>query len=303
MIKSLEFLDGVLDSVTIHITVIDKNGFIVYVNQGWERFAKENSCNISSNWKNINYLEVCDKAAKAGDNFGIEASLGIRSVIIGESEKFYLEYPCHSPNEKRWFMMRVIPFALEDGDYFVITHQNITERKHAENEVAKLARIDGLTGIANRRSFDEFIYNQYRRSMRQKHPITLAMIDLDHFKLLNDTYGHQAGDECLQKVARVLEKYTNRADDLCARYGGEEFAIIWGSTPLKTIKPFIQKLLDEISELKIPNKHAQPHEYLTASIGVAELTPELNSTELVLIQRADEKLYKAKKNGRNRIEY
>lgn len=93
--------------------------------------------------------------------------------------------------------MRVTPFQVHNNDYFVISHQNITERKLAEEEVRNLARIDGLTGIPNRRTFDEFLCDEMKRCARLNKPICLAVIDVDHFKLLNDTYGHQSGDGCL----------------------------------------------------------------------------------------------------------
>ncbi|MEQ6916774.1 GGDEF domain-containing protein [Halomonas aquatica] len=191
--------------------------------------------------------------------------------------------------------------SLKGNDYFVISHQNITERKLAENEVEKLSRLDGLTGIANRRSFDEFLESEWKRCKRLRIPISLALLDLDHFKLLNDTYGHQAGDECLKSIGRVLEKYSGRPSDICARYGGEEFAIVYGNTNLDQAKMIASKVLDEIRSLNIPNEKAPTSPTLTASIGLAEMHPSSENDESQLVKMSDDALYQAKESGRDKV--
>lgn len=230
MENSHEALRLILDSITEHIVVIDDMGTIQYANKSWSDFGSKNACSVGVNWRGINYIDECDKAAAMGNDFGEKARNGILSVINKEMPAFYFEYPCHSPDEKRWFMMRVTALQMSCQDYFVISHQNITERKLAEEEVKNLARLDGLTDIPNRRAFDEFLYNEWRRCLRLKLPISLAIVDLDHFKLLNDIYGHQSGDECLIKIGALLKEFASRPGDICARYGGEEFALVWGGT-------------------------------------------------------------------------
>ncbi|MGB5445357.1 MAG: sensor domain-containing diguanylate cyclase [Psychromonas sp.] len=301
MTESYEFLKSVLDTITEHIAVIDSKGDILFVNKGWSSFGQNNACLIEDTWSGINYLTECDKAAALGDDFGIKAGSGIKSVINAEIEKFYLEYPCNSPDEVRWFMMRVTTFAIQGAKRYVISHQNITERKLAEEAVLKLSRIDGLTNIPNRRYFDEFLDNEWLRCLRLGLPISLAIIDLDHFKMLNDTYGHQRGDECLKSVAGVLQRFANRPSDICARYGGEEFAIVYGSTSLEQAKVPISKLLDEIFLLNIANKNSPTSPCLTASIGLATIYPEQENKMSELIKKADKALYWAKQNGRNQI--
>lgn len=236
-----------------------------------------------------------------GDDFGRKAADGIRKAIETESDAFYLEYPCHSPEEKRWFMMRLTPLQVQRERYFVISHQNITERKLAEEEVLTLSRIDGLTQIPNRRRFDEFLDSEWRRCTRLDMPVTLALIDLDHFKLLNDSYGHQAGDECLRKVGGLLKRYAKRPSDICARYGGEEFAVVHGNTPLEHSLRLFDDLLEATRKLKIPNKDALPLPFLTASIGVATMNPKKDDNTEQLIKAADARLYAAKKAGRNQL--
>jgi diguanylate cyclase (GGDEF)-like protein len=301
MDKSYETLNMVLDSITENIVVINQTGEIQYVNKSWLKFGKSNACNIGDDWASVNYIDECDKAAAMEDEYGRNAAIGIKNVINKSIPFFYLEYPCHSPNEKRWFIMRVTPLQSSQKNYFVISHQNISERKIIEEKIEHLARIDGLTGIANRRTFDEFLHDEWTRCAKIKKPISLAMIDLDHFKLLNDTYGHQYGDECLVRISALLTEFNNRPGDICARYGGEEFVFVWGGTPLDQAKLLTTKLLHEINKLNISNNNSPTGNHLTASIGLAEMLPEKDHRENELIGKADNKLYIAKKSGRNQI--
>ncbi len=302
MENSYQFLSLILDSIADHIAVIDEKGSIQYANKSWSSFAKNNACVVGDDWIGINYLEECEKAAAMGDAFGVQVLNGIRSVIEKSSPNFYFEYPCHSPDEKRWFMMRVTPFELSGKKYFVIAHQNITERKLTEEKMKELARMDGLTNIPNRRTFDGFLHEEWRRCARLKKPISMALIDLDHFKTLNDNYGHQYGDECLIQIGELLREFANRPGEICARYGGEEFALTWGDTTLEQARRLSEKLLKRVAELQIRNEYSPVSNYLSVSIGVAEMVPEKGSEESQLIAEADRMLYRAKENGRNRVE-
>lgn len=301
MQDSHEFLSHVLDAITEHIVVINAAGDIQLVNKSWSAFGHNNACVVGDNWQGVNYLQECDKAAAQGDEFGANAATGIRRVIENRQPLFYFEYPCHSLDENRWFMMRVSPFQHNNNNFFVISHQNITERKLAEDEVLKLSRIDELTDIANRRYFNEFIANEWQRCSRQGTPVSLALIDLDHFKLLNDCYGHQAGDACLKAVGQVLKRIARRPGDLCARYGGEEFVVVCSDTSLEQAQPLLAQLVDEIRSLNIPNELSPVLPTLTASIGLSSVQPNHNNTKCELIGKADKLLFAAKSNGRNQI--
>jgi diguanylate cyclase (GGDEF)-like protein len=302
MKSSYEFLTHILDSMTEHVVVIDAVGKIHFVNKNWLAYGSNNNCTVTADWSEVNYLEECDKALVMGDNFGSKAGAGIRSVIEQDEPFFYLEYPCHSPKEQRWFMMRVSSFEMQGDNFYVISHQNITERKLAEEEVMRLARMDGLTNIPNRRTFDEFLHEEWKRCVRLKKTICLAIIDLDHFKLLNDTYGHQLGDECLIRIAGLLGEFVARPGDICARYGGEEFALVWSDTSLQQAELLSKNLLKKIINLNIYNKNSPVETYLTASIGLAGMVPNRDSDEKELINKADNMLYQAKDRGRNRVE-
>lgn len=303
MHQSFEFFQHILDSLSESIVVIDLEGTILYVNQSWVSFGQNNACSIKGSWETINYLTICDQAAAQGDAFGAEAAGGIRAVIAKEKQDFYYEYPCHSDTEQRWFMMRVTPLAFNDRSYFVITHHNITQRILAEQKALNLSRIDGLTNIPNRRYFNEFLNDEWKRSIRSKTPLTLALIDIDHFKEFNDSYGHLAGDNCLMVIASTLQLYARRPSDLCARYGGEEFALVFGNTSTDMALAQLQQLKDAIALLDIPNDKSPTALSVTVSIGIATLRPTLASTTDALIKNADEQLYRAKAEGRNRICY
>ncbi|MEE4240715.1 MAG: sensor domain-containing diguanylate cyclase [Desulfopila sp.] len=298
---SSQFLGSILNAVTDHIVVIDGTGSIVLANHAWVSFGVRNSCLSGTSWRGVNYLKVCDASAEMGDTFGEEAAGGIRQVIGRVRDDFYFEYPCHSPDKKRWFMMRVTSFVYQEKRYYVIAHQNITERKLAEEKVEALSRIDGLTNIPNRRNFDEFLHNEWRRCARLGLPITLVLIDLDHFKLLNDHYGHHVGDDCLKQIGSILLRFARRPGDLCARYGGEEFAVVFGNTDSKEASIMVDNLLEEIRELRIPNVMSPVLPVVTASAGLMTMYPDRQNEGDVLIAGADTLLYMAKENGRNRV--
>ena len=175
------------------------------------------------------------------------------------------------------------------------------ELKKANDELLYLANSDGLTRIGNRRRFEQFLSDEWHRAVRFKTEISLVLLDIDHFKLFNDTYGHQSGDECLQKVAEALAATINRPTDLVARFGGEEFAIILGGTNAEGALNIAERALENIAKLKIPHSGSETCEYLTVSLGVATTFAKFDMTEAELIKTADKALYRAKENGRNQI--
>lgn len=298
---SPQFQQSILDTIADQIVVIDHDGNILFSNRSWERFGRDNDCLIRNGWQGVNYLEVCAAAAASGDEFGEKAAAGIRDVIARKRPEYYLEYPCHGPDEWRWFSMRAAPFSMADAGYLVISHHNITERKKAEEAVLELSRIDGLTQIANRRYFDEFLRDEWQRCRRLEMPLSLALIDLDHFKLLNDSYGHPAGDACLVRVAAVLGDIAQRPGDLCARFGGEEFALVLGNTAQLPARRILDDALDAVRALGIDNENSSCGSMLTASIGLGTSVPRADSSLEDFIEAVDKLLYAAKSTGRDRV--
>ncbi len=170
----------------------------------------------------------------------------------------------------------------------------------ANHELKRLSASDGLTGIANRRFFDEYISREWRRARRSATSIAMLMCDVDHFKLYNDTYGHQAGDDCLRQVANAIASNLERASDIAARYGGEEFAVILPETAIGGTLFVAEKIRHAIHQLNIPHS-ASKLGRVTLSIGIAAATPDADNSFEDLIKAADQALYKAKDDGRDRV--
>lgn len=286
-----------LDSLEDQIALLDQQGLICYVNAAWKRFGEENGAPPNLNWIGINYLQVCTTSANRGDALADAAYQGIYKVISGQAENFYIEYPCHSPSQQRWFMMRIVPLTgSTGGPLWVISHINITQRKIAEEHLAQITLQDELTNLANRRFLDRFLHNEWQRNMRSQTPISLLMIDLDHFKDYNDTHGHPAGDQCLIKVGQALKGFSRRPTDLSARYGGEEFTLVLGETDLSVAMKEAEALREAICKLQLGSTG---NLCISASIGVACTVPQQGQDENKLLRAADLALYQAKNRGRN----
>ncbi|WOD40760.1 diguanylate cyclase domain-containing protein [Nodosilinea sp. E11] len=165
-------------------------------------------------------------------------------------------------------------------------------------ELQRLAHVDGLTQAANRRYFDSFLAQEWQRLAREQQPLSLLMCDADYFKSFNDTYGHQAGDRCLQQLAQVFQQAIHRPADLVARYGGEEFAIVLPHTDLMGAIHLAQSICAAVRALSIPHKNS-PLEQITISIGIATAIPSAIYQTRDLVAAADQALYLAKEKGRN----
>ena len=169
----------------------------------------------------------------------------------------------------------------------------------ANRELQRLASLDGLTGVANRRRFDEYLDVEWRRLAREKLPLSLILCDIDFFKKYNDTYGHQAGDACLRRVADALRFCARRSVDLVARYGGEEFAVILPNTTDVGASLVAEEIRTVVNALEIAHAQSAVSEHVTLSLGVACMQPTVNAPPSILIAVADAALYKAKAAGRN----
>lgn len=175
--------------------------------------------------------------------------------------------------------------------------QKELEKKNAE--LARLSAHDGLTDILNRRSFDDLLQKEWDRSIRDDAEISLILIDIDHFKLFNDNYGHQGGDDCLKKVAQKLDDTVNRPADFVARYGGEEFAVVMPGTGLEGALGIAGKLCTGIECLNIKHEYSSAANYVTISAGISVMKPKEGDEIKQLIEAADKALYLAKESGRN----
>jgi diguanylate cyclase (GGDEF)-like protein len=163
------------------------------------------------------------------------------------------------------------------------------------------ALLDGLTGVANRRKFDEDVQTDWRQCLRESAPLSLILIDIDYFKLYNDRYGHQAGDNCLKLVARALFEALRRPYDKLARYGGEEFACLLPKTEVAGASAMAERMLTRVSELHVEHLGSDVDQVVTISLGVASMVPTPSVTPELLLKAADQQLYEAKRTGRARV--
>ncbi|EPJ76873.1 diguanylate cyclase [Pseudomonas sp. CFII64] len=173
--------------------------------------------------------------------------------------------------------------------------------KAANQSLEALSRHDPLTGLANRRYFDELKEVEFRRAMRHKTPLAVLMCDVDFFKLYNDTYGHMLGDECLKQVAETLRSVFGRSGELAARVGGEEFVVVLPNIDAKQAYKAAQLLRTSLAARELPHSASAVSPFVTLSIGVAEVEPQTMDHFDQLLQRADQALYRAKSQGRNRV--
>ncbi|MEB3290792.1 MAG: diguanylate cyclase [Leptolyngbya sp.] len=172
--------------------------------------------------------------------------------------------------------------------------------QRANEELHHLATHDKLTGLANRRYFDDYLAQEWRRLTRECAPLSLILIDIDHFKPYNDTYGHLAGDACIEQVAAALDRAIRRPADLAARYGGEEFAVILPHTDLGGAVHAADLIRQEVNQARLPHGSIPNQPYITVSLGIASIQPTLTQSPRVLVDQADQALYQAKQQGRNR---
>lgn len=176
------------------------------------------------------------------------------------------------------------------------------ELAEANARLKQQSLIDGLTGVDNRRSFDDSVVRLHGTAMREQQPFGLIFIDIDYFKLYNDTYGHILGDECLKLVAESIKASLKRTGDTVARYGGEEFVVLLPGTGLEGTEFAAEKIRENVESLKLAHSASIASEYVTISLGVAAVVPERAGTVSMVIDMADKALYRAKEQGRNRVE-
>lgn len=214
----------------------------------------------------------------------------------------YEEYHQHRNGRRIPMEISARLIELDLQSYIVAIARDITDRKQFEEELRQLTTEDALTGVFNRRFFDENLEQEWRRMMRAQRPISLLMVDVDHFKHYNDTYGHIGGDVCLRQIASEMKRQMRRAGDIVARYGGEEFCVILPDTNSETAMAVAENLREAVENLCLEHRGEIGESVVTVSIGVATLVPTATTKSLNLVASADKALYHAKAVGRNRVQ-
>ncbi|RJG27645.1 diguanylate cyclase [Massilia cavernae] len=209
---------------------------------------------------------------------------------------------CDMPRAGRRYLAADASPVYDDQQRLIAvveTLRDMTDEKLAQIALEQLATRDGLTGLANRRCFDDTLQAEWSRAMRQKQPLSLLMVDVDNFKAYNDANGHLGGDECLKRVAQAVASEM-RANDLVARYGGEEFAVILPNQSLKGAAIVAERIRSRVEQLSLPSRFARDGR-VTVSIGAATAIAASGTDASQLVATADAALYRAKHMGRNRI--
>jgi diguanylate cyclase (GGDEF)-like protein len=200
-------------------------------------------------------------------------------------------------------MNRELQFAVTRYQELEIAlRKSMDDLSASNNRLQMISTLDGLTGISNRRFFDEYIEREWSLVMRNNLAMSLIFIDVDFFKLFNDVYGHQAGDDCLMQVAHTINKSLKRPADLAARYGGEEFVVVLPGTDKEGALGLAHAIRSHVEALAIPHSGSSANKYVTISLGVGVISQDRSAHTADLIKIADDALYKAKHNGRNRVE-
>ncbi|MEA3371217.1 MAG: diguanylate cyclase [Campylobacterota bacterium] len=231
-----------------------------------------------------------------------EAAKQVMVAIRDTKEKghsFGRQIHIQTPHGKQWFELSISLKHNEDtADTFIVLSRNISDRKELETELIHLSRHDALTGLYNRRVLEDRLTKDIQRASRYSVPLSICMLDIDHFKGVNDTYGHQVGDRVLKRLAKLLEELL-RTTDYTARYGGEEFLVVLPDTDLSSAKEFAKRLRIKVEEMQIELENAEPFQ-ITVSIGVSTFGKEASSLDKI-IDLADSAMYLAKRSGRNRV--
>jgi diguanylate cyclase (GGDEF)-like protein/PAS domain S-box-containing protein len=244
----------------------------------------------------------------SGDEFEMRREVMFKRLAEVESVSGDRQYK-HKDGHLIWchaYVKLIDKDDPESGMVFVM--HDITARKQAEQtlelanqKLAELSTTDGLTGLANRRKFNEVGQNEWQRALRKQEPLAVAMIDIDYFKDYNDHYGHQAGDQCLHAVAQTLLIGLRGGGDFIARYGGEEFIIILPGQDARRVGDVLKRLRSKVEALALPHAASKIADIVTFSAGYKTVVPQKDSTLSALVEMADQNLYHAKRNGRNQV--
>ena len=282
----------IVNSMDQGLLIVETSGRIQYANPACDRYLGCKPEDLVGR-RLADLLEQTDVQANEAADTAI--GQGTREVNIR-----------HHDGSLRAMDLTVTPLTLPplsaDEGLFVAMLHDISHHKQFEDALQRAAMLDPLTKIANRRHFDAFLDKEWHRAIRTAQPLSLVVLDVDHFKLYNDTLGHAAGDVCLQKVAATLRDHAARPTDLAARYGGEEFVLLFAETPADNAARIAEMIRAAVEALQMPNPRSTTSTWLTVSVGVATIVPtQLDAIDNLFVC-ADRAMYAAKAGGRNRVE-
>ena len=292
-----ERLRLIVDSMDEGLMMIEANGRIQYANPACDRYlgygpgelAGRSVQDLLAPAVAQEYLAFFRRHAAHPGSSGQPGGRGAREVLIRQRDGIL-----------RAMDLTLTPMGGEQPLFIALLH-DITHHKQSETALQRAALLDPLTKIANRRHFDAFLEKEWQRAIRSSQPLSLVVLDVDHFKGYNDSLGHVAGDACLQQVAMALQSHALRATDLAARFGGEEFVLLFGETGFDAACAIGEAIRAHIESLNIPNPRSTTSPWVTASLGIATIVPTACDDMLKFFVCADRAMYAVKEAGRNGV--
>jgi len=295
--ESRQFLQSTLDALSTQIAILNESGGIIAVNAAWGRQERGNPLVGAACGEGTNYLDACRSALGNGVEEATTIATGIGAVFLNTRDEFSLEYPCQHGNERRWFSVRATRFQGSKDVRVVVAHEDITQRKMAEEQLLHDAFHDSLTDLPNRALFMDRLRRAILRTKRQEnYRFAVLFLDLDGFKVVNDSLGHATGDQLLIAIGRRLEQGMRRGDTL-TRLGGDEFAIL--ADDIRDISDATLMAERIRDDLKAPFNLGGHEVFATGSIGIALGTRDRERPE-DLLRDADTAMYRAKALGKER---
>jgi diguanylate cyclase (GGDEF)-like protein len=293
--QTILIVDDVPSNIKLLNTILENEGEIIFATRGLDGLnmafkQRPDLILLDVVLPDIDGIEICKQLKAAPETAAIPV--------------IFITAMSQEADEERGLGAGAIDYITKPFSTSIVRARvrNHLELKRYRDMLESLSTTDGLTGIPNRRQFDDFLDREWRRAIRNHTPISLIMMDIDFFKAYNDYYGHLEGDNCLRQLARALFEIARRPVDLAARYGGEEFAFVIPETDTEGAMNVAIMIRDRINALNLPHARSTVADYVTISIGVATIVPVVGQLSEELIRLADERLYVAKQSGRNRIQ-
>jgi two-component system, cell cycle response regulator len=292
--EQAERLRTIVNSMAEGLLIIEPSGRVQFSNPACHHYLGYNEGEMAGKTLHdlLNPLvaqEYLDYFARYAATPETAHSHGTREVIIR-----------HKQGASVCMDLTLTPMYSRQPLFIGLLH-DITHHKMSEDALHRAAMVDPLTRIANRRHFDNFLEKEWQRAIRSGAPLSLVVLDVDHFKLYNDSLGHAAGDICLQQVAQAINAHALRATDLAARYGGEEFVLLFAETDADAAHTLAESIRHHVEALQLPHPRSITSPWITVSVGVATIHPhQLENLEALFIA-ADRAMYVAKEQGRNQV--
>ena len=290
------FQQAVFDSLSAQVAVLDRLGVLTQTNHAWRTYTQPFAGIDAQAGVGEPYLDVLRRLTQNEAGVVQRAQDGMALVLAGKVASFQLQQPFFVPADQHWFSMKITP-VRDAQERLLVSHEDVTGLKAAELASTILANVDALTGALSRQNFLNLAEQELQRSTRYALPLMVLMMDLDHFKQINDRFGHAAGDAVLQRFVQTVSDVL-RESDLLGRVGGEEFAVLLPNTPVEGGRALAQRIIDSVQSSPVWVCHQWvPY---TVSIGAGCLGTENGFSSLLGV--ADMALYRAKNAGRNRLE-